>query len=84
MIEEIQKESQAALHVVTETTFRKVFQQWKTRWDRCIAAHREYFEDDGNLGGLNFHLDVFNGGRGVSGNLLIAPYITHSMVQQYG
>ncbi len=30
-IEEIQKESQAAPQAVTETTFRKIFQLWKTR-----------------------------------------------------
>ncbi len=50
VIEGIQKELQTTLQAVTYTTFRKIFQQWKTRWDRCMAAQRDYFKGDGNLG----------------------------------
>ncbi len=48
-IEEIQKESQAALQAVTETTFWKIFQQRKTGWDRCITAQGNNFQTDGNI-----------------------------------
>ncbi len=50
MVEEIQEKSQVALRAVTKTTFTKIFQQWETRRDRCIAAQRDNFEGDGNLG----------------------------------
>ncbi len=57
-IEEIQKESPAALQAATETALRKIFQHWKTRGDRCIAVQGTTSRVMVILG-FNFHLDIF-------------------------
>jgi hypothetical protein len=46
-IQEIQAESQRVLDTVTEKGFQKAFQKWRRRWDRCLYAGGNYFEDDG-------------------------------------
>jgi hypothetical protein len=34
------------LRAVTERAFQEAFQQWKKRWERCIAGRGDYFEED--------------------------------------
>ena len=46
-IEEIQAESQRVLDTLIEKDFQEAFQKWRRRWDRCLHAGRNYFEDDG-------------------------------------
>jgi hypothetical protein len=45
-IEEIQAESQSVLDTLTEKDFQEAFQKWR-RWDQCLHAGGNYFEDDG-------------------------------------
>jgi len=45
-VEEIQRESQNALGTLRVQDFQHAFQQWQRRWDRCVAAQRDYFEGD--------------------------------------
>jgi transposase len=47
-IEEIKAESQRVLDTLTEKDFQEAFQKWKRRWDRCLHARGNYFEDDGS------------------------------------
>ena len=37
-IEEIQENSIRKLRAITENVFQEAFQQWKRRWERCIAS----------------------------------------------
>jgi hypothetical protein len=48
-IEEIQKESQRVLGTIPKGDFQGCFQAWQNRWDRCIRAKADYFEDDGGI-----------------------------------
>jgi hypothetical protein len=34
------------LRAITESAFQEAFQQWKRRWERCIASTGDYFEGD--------------------------------------
>jgi hypothetical protein len=43
-IEEIQENAIAELRAITESAFREALQQWKKRWERCIASRWNYFE----------------------------------------
>jgi hypothetical protein len=45
--EEIVTESQRVLDTLTENDFQEAFQKWRNRWDRCLRAGGNYFEDDG-------------------------------------
>jgi hypothetical protein len=46
--EEIQAESQRVLDTLTEKDFQKMFQKWRSWWDRCLHAGGNYFEGDGS------------------------------------
>ena len=46
-IEEIQENAIRELHVITESAFQEAFQQWKKRWERCIASRGDCFDGDG-------------------------------------
>jgi len=35
-----------ALTAITLQEFQNCFEQWKKRWDKCIASQGEYFEGD--------------------------------------
>ena len=37
-IEEIQENAIRELRAITESAFQEAFQQWKKRWERCIAS----------------------------------------------
>jgi hypothetical protein len=39
-IEEIQENAIRYLRVITESAFQEAFQQWKKRWEWCIASRR--------------------------------------------
>ena len=41
--EEIKENSIRELSVITESTFKEAFQQWKKHWERCIASRGDYF-----------------------------------------
>ena len=43
-IEEIQENATRELRAITESAFKEVFQQWKKRWERCIASRGDYLE----------------------------------------
>jgi hypothetical protein len=43
---EIQENAIRELRVITESAFQEAFQQWKKRWERCIASRGDYFEGD--------------------------------------
>ena len=43
---EIQENAIRELRVIKERAFQKAFQQWKKRWERCIASRGDYFEGD--------------------------------------
>ena len=45
-IEEIQENAITELRAITESAFQEEFQQWKKRWERCIASRGDYFEGD--------------------------------------
>jgi len=45
-IEEIQENVIRELHTITESAFQEAFQQWKKRWEWCIASRVDYFEGD--------------------------------------
>ena len=45
-IEEIQENALRELRAIIESAFQKAFQQWKKRWERCIASIEDYFEGD--------------------------------------
>jgi len=45
-IEEIQENAIRKLRAIAESAFQKVFQQWKKRWERCVAGRGDYFEAD--------------------------------------
>jgi hypothetical protein len=34
------------LRAITESAFQEAFQQWKKRWEGCIASVWDYFEGD--------------------------------------
>jgi hypothetical protein len=44
--EEIQENAIIELRAITESAFQKAFQQWKKRWEQCIANRGDYFEGD--------------------------------------
>jgi hypothetical protein len=43
---EIQENAIRELRAMTESAFQEAFQQWKKRWERCIASRGDYFEGD--------------------------------------
>jgi len=43
-IEEIKENAIRELHALTESAFQEAFQQWKKRWERCIASSGDYSE----------------------------------------
>jgi hypothetical protein len=43
---EIQENAIRELRAITESAFQEAFQQWKKRWERCIASRGDYFEGD--------------------------------------
>jgi len=45
-VEEVKKKTTEALNGISLQEFQNCFVQWKTRLDRCIASHGEYFEGD--------------------------------------
>ena len=45
-IEVIQENAIRELCAITESAFQEAFQQWKRRWERCIASRWDYFEGD--------------------------------------
>jgi len=34
------------MRAITESAFQEAFQQWKKRWEQCIASRGDYFEGD--------------------------------------
>jgi len=45
-IEEIKETAIRELRTITESAFQQAFEQWKKRWERCIASRWDYFEGD--------------------------------------
>lgn len=45
-VEEIKENSQRALRLISKNAFQKCFDDWITRWHKCIAQAGEYFEGD--------------------------------------
>ena len=45
-IEEIQENAITELRAITESAFQEAFEQWKKRWEWCIASRGDYFEGD--------------------------------------
>ena len=45
-IEEIKSESLKALKSIPKMDFQKSFDEWKSRWDKCIKSGGDYFEGD--------------------------------------
>jgi len=45
-IEKIQENATRELCAITESAFQEAFQQWKIRWELCIASRGDYFEGD--------------------------------------
>jgi len=43
-IEEIQENAIRELRAITDSAFQEAFQQWKKRWERCIACRGDCFE----------------------------------------
>jgi hypothetical protein len=43
----IQAESPRVLDTLTEKDFQEAFKKWRRRWNRCLHAGGNYFEDDG-------------------------------------
>jgi hypothetical protein len=43
---EIQENAIRELRAMRESAFQEAFQQWKKRWERCIASRGDYFEGD--------------------------------------
>jgi transposase len=43
---QIQESAIKELRAITESALQEAFQQWKKRWERCIASRRDYFEGD--------------------------------------
>jgi arsenate reductase-like glutaredoxin family protein len=41
---EIQENAISELRAITEGAFQEAFQQWKKRWEKCIASRGDYFE----------------------------------------
>ena len=44
--EDIKENAIRELRAITESAFQEGFQQWKKRWEWCIASRRDYFEGD--------------------------------------
>jgi hypothetical protein len=44
--EEIWRESQGVFGTLRDQEFKRAFQQWQRRWDRCVATQGDYFEGD--------------------------------------
>jgi transposase len=44
--EEIKENAIRELYAIIESAFQEAFQQWKKRWERCIASRWDYFEGD--------------------------------------
>ena len=45
-VEEVREKTTEALKAITLQEFQNCFEQWKKRWDKCIASQGEYFEGD--------------------------------------
>jgi hypothetical protein len=37
------------LRTITDSALQEAFQQWKKRWEWCIASEADYFEGDSAL-----------------------------------
>jgi len=46
MMENIQKVVTDELHTLTENDSRYCYDQWKKRWNHCVASQGSYFEGD--------------------------------------
>ena len=44
--EDIMTNATAALMAIRKDDFKKCFQQWHDRWEKCIRTHGDYFEGD--------------------------------------
>jgi hypothetical protein len=44
--EESQENAIRELRTIRSSAFQQAFQQWKKRWERCIASRGGYFEGD--------------------------------------
>jgi len=45
-IEQIRENAIRELRTTTESALQEAFQQWKKRWERCIACSGDYCEGD--------------------------------------
>ncbi|UYV71886.1 hypothetical protein LAZ67_9000881 [Cordylochernes scorpioides] len=54
-IEEIKVDSKKAMKAIPKTDYQRWFADWKKRWLKCIAANRDYFEED------NLNLEAWEG-----------------------
>lgn len=45
-IEEVKKKTREELSAISKDDYKKCFEQWKHRWDKCISCNGEYFEGD--------------------------------------
>jgi hypothetical protein len=45
-VEEVQENAIRKLRAITESALQEAFQQWKKRWERCIASTGEHFVGD--------------------------------------
>jgi len=45
-VEEVREKMTEALKAITLQEFQNCFEQWKKRWDKCIASQGEYSEGD--------------------------------------
>jgi len=45
-VEEILENAIRELRVITESAFQEAFQQWKKRWEQCIASRGDCCEED--------------------------------------
>jgi hypothetical protein len=44
-IDAIKKNASSKLNTIPEDSFRKCFQQWQDRWQKCVSSQGEYFEN---------------------------------------
>jgi hypothetical protein len=42
----IQENAIRERRAITESAFQEAFQQWKKRWELCIASRGDYFEGE--------------------------------------
>ena len=44
--EEIMANATTALQSIPKEAYEKCFEQWKSRWEKCVKCHGDYFEGD--------------------------------------